>query len=187
MTPLCAWWPPPQDFWLAAFTFLLVIVGWLQWRTLQATHRSNRTIERAYVGLSHAPPGVQPIAGPSPSAWVSVRVKNHGRTPATVTDMSLTLLISSAPLPAEPPYAPGKPVAAFLTAGDEFFKSLSIIAGQFAQIQAGAPAYVLGYVDYGDQFGQRHRCGYARRFDASSPGNNLVFVTEAGYNYERSL
>jgi len=62
MTWLCAWWPP-QDPWLAAFTLLLVVVGWLQWRTLQATLRSNRTIERAYVGLSHTPPGVQPIGG----------------------------------------------------------------------------------------------------------------------------
>ncbi len=182
---LCALWPP-QDSWLALFTLLLVVVGWLQWRTLQATHRSNRTIERAYVGLSHAPPGVQAIAGSPPAAWVSVRVKNHGRTPATVTEVLLTLLISSV-LPAEPPYALGRPVAAFLMAGDEFFERLSITAGEFAQIQAGAPAYVLGYVDYQDQFGQRHRSGYARRFDATSPSNNLMFVTEAGYNYERLL
>ena len=186
MTWLCAWWPP-QDPWLAAFTLLLVVVGGLQWRTLQATLRSNRTIERAYVGLSHTPPGVQPIGGPHPAAWVSVRVKNHGHTPATVTGMSLTLLISSTPLPAEPPYAPGGPVAAFLMAGDEFFQNLTITASEFAQIQAGALSYVLGYVDYSDQFGQRHRCGYARRFDARSPANNLVFVTEAGYNYERSV
>jgi len=101
--------------------------------------------------------------------------------------MSLTLLISSTPLPAKPPYAPGGPVAAFLVAGDEFFQNLTITASEFAQIQAGALAYVLGYVDYRDQFGQRHRSGYARRFDARSPENNLVFATEAGYNDEKSV
>ncbi len=183
-TWLCAWWPP-QDPWLALFTLLLVFVGELQWRTLQATLRSNRTIERAYVGLSHERPGVQPVGGGSPpAALVSVRVKNHGHTPATVTDLSLTLFIGSALPPGEPPYAPSGQVAAFLMAGDEFFQSLPISAAQFAQMQAGAPTYVLGYVDYRDQFGQRHRCGYARRFDARNPANNLVFVTEAGYNYE---
>jgi hypothetical protein len=163
-----------------------VVVGCLQWRTLNETLRSNEIIERAYVGLSHEPPGVAVLPTVPLTARVSVRVKNHGRTPASVTEISLRLLISSAPLPPEPPYGPASPVAAVLTAGDEFFVALPITASQLAQIGAGAAAYVLGYVDYRDQFsrGQVHRCRYARRYDAQSPrnGNNLVFVTEAGYN-----
>ncbi len=196
MTPLCAWWPPSSESLLvlftallAAFTGVLVRVGYLQWRTLNETLRSNEIIERAYIGLSHEPPGLAVLPTAPPSARVAIRVKNHGRTPARVTDISLTLLISSAPLPPVPPYGPARQINAFLTAGDEFFVPLPITASQLAQIHAGAAAYVLGYVDYRDQFGrgQRHQCAYARRYDDHSPGNNLVFVTEAGYNYEKTL
>ena len=46
--------------------------------------------------------------------------------------------------------------------------------------------YLFGYVDYTDQFGQNHRAGYARRYDPNikKGQNNLVFVTEYGYNYD---
>lgn len=198
MTQLCAWWPPSSESLLvlftallAVFTCILVRVGYLQRRTLDETLRSNEIIERAYVGLSHEPPGLAVLPTIPLTARVSVRVKNHGRTPASVTGISLSLLISSAPLPPESPYDPTSRVAAVLTAGDEFFVALPITASQLAQIDAGATAYVLGYVEYRDQFGrgQVHRCRYARRYDAQSPrnGNNLVFVTEAGYNEERPV
>jgi hypothetical protein len=173
---------------LAVFTGVLVLVGGLQWRTLAATLRSNEIIERAYVGLSHEPPGLAVQATAPPTARVSVRVTNHGRTPARCTELSLSLLISSAPLPAAPPYAPARPIAAVLTAGDEFVVTLPITAAELAQIQAGAAAYVLGYVDYRDQFGRGvYRRRYARRYDANGLGSNLVFVTEAGYNDERPV
>ena len=46
-----------------------------------------------------------------------------------------------------------------------------------------------GYVDYIDQFGQRHRGGYARvydpRLDTEPSRNNLLFITQKGYNYDR--
>jgi len=189
-----ALWPPSSDallalstLALALFTLALVVVSVLQRRTLDATLESNRIIERAYVGLSHTPPGLQPLVGPPPTAQVEIRVKNHGSTPAKVTGMSLTLFINPAPLPTIPPYAPGRPAGAFLTTGDEFFVPLPITTGQFAQIQAGTPAYVLCYVDYQDQFGQGHRHRYARRYDAQRAGGNLVFVTEAGYNDDLPL
>jgi hypothetical protein len=58
--------------------------------------------------------------------------------------------------------------------------------------------YLIGYVDYTDQFKKRHRAGYARVYrpavddrggyktDAEFEArNNLAFVTQAGYNYDR--
>jgi hypothetical protein len=41
-------------------------------------------------------------------------------------------------------------------------------------------------VDYIDAFGERHRGGYARIYDPQ-PGvpNNLGFVAQDGYNYDR--
>ena len=51
---------------------------------------------------------------------------------------------------------------------------------------------LIGYVDYIDKFGVRHRGGYAREFDhvrhvLSKPEkrNNLVFLNKRGYNYDR--
>jgi len=68
--------------------------------------------------------------------------------------------------------------------------------------------FIIGYVDFVDAFGVRHRSGYARMYNAwiESKGiqpddptmlsavelkqrhkrrNNLVFMSQAGYNYDR--
>jgi hypothetical protein len=83
-----------------------------------------------------------------------------------------------------------KPITAFLTARDAFFIHPSFpievsdcekILGRTAQL------YLLGYVDYQDQFGRKHRHGYARVYDVGNHHNNLVFVPQAGYNYDRVL
>lgn len=196
---VAAWWPTSPDGWLAIFTgllalftLLLVWVGCLQRRTLDATLRSNRVVERAYVDLSHEPPGLE-LSAPSapPAADVAVRVKNHGNTPAEVTAVSLRLWINQAPLPAdpEPLYAPPQPIRYFLTTRDDFSfsQALPITTSELRQILAGTPAYVLGYVEYRDIFRGRHRYGYARKYDRQRAGNNLIFVTEPGYNYDREL
>jgi hypothetical protein len=47
-----------------------------------------------------------------------------------------------------------------------------------------ATLYLLGYVEYTDQFKHRHRGGYARRYEQSRLKNNLLFVTKRGYNYD---
>jgi hypothetical protein len=73
---------------------------------------------------------------------------------------------------------------------------------------ASSPKLPIRYVDYIDQFGKRHRSGYGRLYyhwaeikgpQPNDPGvpsrqaveqrymtrNNLVFMTQAGYNYDR--
>ena len=49
--------------------------------------------------------------------------------------------------------------------------------------------YLIGYVDYIDQFGQRHRGGYARMYKPLTVllqnQNNLFYVIQEGYNYDR--
>ena len=67
--------------------------------------------------------------------------------------------------------------------GDNF----SITPSELEQVKEGTlKLYLVGYVDYMDAFGERHRGGYARIYDPQ-PGlpNNLGFVTEDGYNYDR--
>ena len=74
------------------------------------------------------------------------------------------------------------------------------------KVGGGMAIYVIGYVDYIDRFGIRHRCGYGRRYepaidDKTSPAyytetgefrledyekrSNLPFILQAGYNYDR--
>ena len=51
--------------------------------------------------------------------------------------------------------------------------------------------YVVGYVDYIDVFGGHQRGGYARVYDPAldtgpeDARNNLAFVTDRAYNYDR--
>jgi hypothetical protein len=45
--------------------------------------------------------------------------------------------------------------------------------------------YVIGYADYIDQFNNRHRAGYARRYNPVSPQDNLHIAMDIGYNYDR--
>ena len=59
----------------------------------------------------------------------------------------------------------------------------------------GDELWLYGFVDYTDEFGQSHRGGYARVYipekdDPSIPvekRNNLSFVSEPGWNYDRPL
>ncbi len=188
------WWWPSPDAWVALFTALLalftlalVCVSVLQWRTLDATQKSGVVVERAYVGLSHRSPGLRPFDPTAPVAEVNIRVKNHGNTPADVRAVSLGVWVGAS-LPDVPPYAPSTAITAFVTAHDAFVlhRSLPFSVAEYNQIVAGAARlYLLGYVDYIDRFGQRHRHGYARVWDRSNVTNNLVFVTEVGYNYDR--
>jgi hypothetical protein len=43
--------------------------------------------------------------------------------------------------------------------------------------------YVIGYVDYRDTFSQRHRVGFARRYQ-HGPDRIWLFETAPGYNYD---
>src|SRR5262249_28170215 len=163
---------------LVIFTAALVWVGWLQRRTLDETLRSNRVVERAYVGMSHVPGSFQLSPGPPFTAQVRLRVKNHGNTPARVTAVSSACLAgpTAIPMPATAPDMTPQPDSSyFLVAGDEFFlttpPSPVPAPATHAQVQAGTVTlYLIGRVDYEDQFGQRHRCSYARRYAVAGPG-----------------
>lgn len=129
-----------------------------------------------------------------------VQVTNCGSTPARVTDVRLRFL--SLPvaerLPAVPDYG-AQPKAAphfFLVGNDHFFHTdwVNIGATAKAAKDGAVQMWVLGYVDYIDTFGQRHRSGYARVYNHTldvgrcAPGElrtNLEFVTQDSYNYDR--
>jgi hypothetical protein len=123
---------------------------------------------------------------------VVIEARNTGRTPATVTQMMVkpVLVLNSKKLPAKPDYRRSTEVRrAFLVTNmtARFGEVFSVRKEELAEIQDGTrKLYLIGYVDYEDVFGNSHRGGYARLYDPSiSKGNNLTFVTEPGYNYDR--
>jgi hypothetical protein len=230
-------------FVIACFSGWLIRVGYLQRRTYEATLTASKAIERAYIGMSHHPPGIEPKSeriSSEPSRWkhqLSVRIKitNHGNTPARITRSLVQLILTNADIPRAPAYdeRQARPGHVFLVKSDSFtittpyeFQSSGEkrFSDAFRELaEHGHRLYVIAYVDYIDTFGRRHRAGYGRlyepaiddpnrpdyrnyrpvpddahgverrllrqatEFDPSlyAARNNLVLLTQPGYNYDR--
>ncbi len=190
---------------LAAYTLVLAALGGgqiliiiaqvvLVWRQEAAT----KTIERAYVKMSHTDPGLIwfDVGG---DFLLEMKVENFGNTPADVTDVLLRPIVLDAAetLPRSPPYERQGTEESFhtcLVKRDYFLyrRPEPLTTSCHDDIIAGRKVlYVFGYVDYVDKFGQRHRSGYARRYipyaTSQAGGNNLAFVSQPGYNYDRPV
>jgi hypothetical protein len=219
---------PPQKWWLkpdaltAWFTFGLILAGAGQMllflfqlrlirRTLEPALRQAdaiRLAERAYVKMSHNPPGVQFADSGSGVFWISLSVKNYGRTPARVLKSVIchATAPTDQPFPVPPDY--GAPTArhaameAFLVANDfaGYPYEAEIPPHHFTKVKNGSYRFwVFGYVEYIDAFDRTHRAGYGRvyeprldeewRYPKSTDDfknrSNLVFITEPDYNYDR--
>lgn len=201
---------------LARYTAVLVVVGAIQaliliaqlvfvWRQETAT----RTIEQAYVKISHKPPGLE-FDKSSHASFITVQIKNFGRTPAEITDVLLTykLMLPDQPLPSSPDYSrkgeQRSSPKAFLVP-EEDFSYFEVFLMNDVDIKTIADSshksfvlFLYGYVDYIDSFGRRRRAGYAREYCPSADDvkglqsvpeyrnrNNLLFVSQPGYNYDR--
>jgi len=162
---------------------------------------------RAYVKMSHSPPGLT-FETSNGVFRITIQVKNFGRTPARITNSLIKHLIlsSNGLLPDIPDYgrdtATSEGLTAFLVAGDEAFLSMAFSGIEVESLRAVERKmnrlWLYGYVDYVDQFGQRHRAGWARLYDPERDNrryypsdedfakrSNLVFVEKEGYNYDR--
>lgn len=196
---------------LAVFTVRLWIVTRQQKNIAEDSLATNKTIERAYVSLSHDAPGIYQFFGHERDArresgpkkiipltpWcVSIKIANRGNTPADIVDSTVFPRIEQDRLP---PYVPDKtPIrttkrVASLTPRDHMFKwklNDPISPTDYDDIEAGRQKlFVIAVATYVDRFGCGHRVGYARRYIPTAlPGseNNLVFGdgTEDGWNYE---
>lgn len=192
--------------------FQLVVFGVQAWKlhqTVKATKESAdaalktahhmEVAERAYIKISHTPSGLvrrTPLAemlyGQNRAYEIDMEVRNIGKTPAELTRLSFShiLLPTDAPLPAIPPYNSSteeEAIRAIMYGTDAIFPfpSFTVSVEDFEAINAGRTHfYVLGYADYIDHFGTHHRAGYARRYDPHATGNNLLIVTQPGYNYD---
>jgi len=96
----------------------------------------------------------------------------------------------STALPEQAVYEPmvvSAAAGAFLVSGDSYLFSGSVPVSEsdVASLRNRTrQLHIIGYVDYVDQFGARHRGGYARLYDRERE-NNLIYVREPGYNYDR--
>ena len=194
------------DVLLVAFTAALAVVGIFQTIILYKTTTHFKIVERAYIKMSHRPPGIEP-EGITGLFWVNLEIANFGKTPARVTDVVLTPVVvpHQKGLPEIPDYS--VPAVrdnipnAFLVTEDKFFsvQRCKIPKLEMTSImELESDLFLIGFVDYVDQFGQRYRGGYARRYqprmddrsryrtdDAFEQRSNLVFVAQNGYNYDR--
>ena len=176
---------------------------------LNAHHqlKHNRKVERAYVKISHPSPGIRQLNSDG-NIWLTVSIKNYGRTPATVTNVVIKPIVVryGDPLQPQPDYTvrhedPER--HAFLVSDDEFFLRLTyrITPDEMSQVKARSSVlYMIGYVDYTDQFGQHHRGGYGREYrpgfddrtryktdEEFAQRNNLLVVAQEGYNYDEAI
>ena len=130
-------------------------------------------------------------------ARIVIEVRNSGQTPADVINVALCWLVmpegQAAPIIPKYPKPENAigPTAGFLVANDLFlvWKTFDGISDdQFDKINTGDERlWIYGYVDYIDVFGQWHRGGFARKYDPGRAQNNLIFVGQIGYNYDRLL
>ena len=168
-------------------TLAIALFTWRLWAATSGLWHHARAVERAYVKMSHLPPGV--TLDERAKAVVTIQVINRGRTPAYVTDVRLSPIVLPATeaLPSRPRYAApdGQSAQAFLVASDHIFVGMKFMMQDWAAIQTGTKTlYFVGYVDYVDAFKVRHRGGYARVYDRHERTNNLIFVTSSAYNFD---
>jgi hypothetical protein len=149
---------------VAVFTFATLLV-------LMRTNNHFRVSERAYINLSHSPPGVRWTPGHGADHFdVVIRTKNHGATPGRTIGFFMTgkVVGSLDELPKRPIYGVCQSMGSFIVAGDKTFISQPFILGNGdgALVRSGQRLLVVyGFIDYEDQFGTVHRAGYARVYD----------------------
>src|ERR1022692_1271901 len=72
-------------------TAIIGYLTWTIWITSRDQLRHSEQVERAYVTVGHERPGLD--IKENGWAWVTMRVTNFGRTPATVTDAVIKRVI----------------------------------------------------------------------------------------------
>ena len=170
------WVTTSSEFWHVNITGVLLFVAtvalvgstialWL------SAERSTQTTERAYVKMSHTPPGA--IFEPA-KLKVEVQIKNAGRTPASLKDLLLRHVVMDAgeDLPPQPNYGATEPETkeAFLAARDKIYvsRSFDMTTDEVEAVRRGSRRLVIyGYVDYVDVFENYYRAGYARAYERS--------------------
>jgi hypothetical protein len=186
------WWTIGLTGALVAGTLGLIWIGRLQWQTYVATLTTNKTIERAYLSIGPTASS-EWVNWPSIEPAIRVVVRNHGHTPARVTDLVPGLYLHErAALPDHPDLLDLKPITerreAYLLHGQHFgvtcnFGRLPDAAWHRWRYDTGLTMWLVIYADY-VTFGERRRRGVAyfiERFDQ----DQFEYEPKLRYNYDR--
>jgi hypothetical protein len=208
---LSEWWTIGPTVAIAFFTFGLFFFAVWQVMVYRQMRNHQIVVERAWVSISHHQPGVDisesTVTGAGEESfggWHTAIsrfvIANTGNTPARITDISMGHHIGALDAIPAPPTGPGTGEHALLLKGDSITdtREIQIRHTDREQLRLTLRLWFLGCVDYIDAFNVRRRRGYARYYDPRidaelSPHdelhwnrrNNLPFVTQAGYNYDR--
>ena len=153
----------------------------------------NRAKDRAYVSMSHRPPGLQieafqgstshdPDPGYKNRVGANIKIVNEGNSPATITGHLVQLMFTNEPLPAIPPYDDKlvKIVRIPLVHRSDFSLTpiWNVHASAIDRVRSDDDwsLYVIGFVDYIDMFGGHHRSGYARRWDPFAEHRRRLYL-----------
>lgn len=186
-------------FALVVFTRGLMIYTRKLWgatdNLVERSEESTKTIERAYVTMTHVDPGVIWDDKNAEIFEIKMKIKNHGRTPANISDVRIgaRVLENGDLLPQPFNYNHGNRETipnAFLVPDDHFYHPKTFpLRGENLEIKHGAKTlWVFGHVDYRDAFGVRHRSSYVRTYNhivEDGIRNNLFPVFTTRYNYDR--
>lgn len=208
-------WLRNEINWSGWVQVLVAAIGlYIIWRTLKAIERqveANRIAanaatdanqiaresmigaQRAFIKITFPNPGLSPSPPPDSVYQIFTDIENIGQTPTRVTDIRFTfkLRYHGQALPTVPDHTEsdsGGMHRAFLHKNDpiRIRRLLPINHEDEDAIQSKAKdLYVYGYVDYIDQFSQRHRAGYAWCYEPGSAPANLFIVAQSEYNYDR--
>lgn len=165
---------PVDPNWLvAAFTLLLALIAY-------RANQHFRVSERAYVKLSHRPPGLyfefparqEVLYHHNRTVWVrcDLRVKNFGKTPSSITTVTIAHKIAAVGKNISQPAYNNAIIInsdAFLVCDDEFTQPYraAITHEEFDAILRGESLlFLFANVEYTDKFKARHRGTYARRY-----------------------
>ncbi|MBI3808266.1 MAG: hypothetical protein HY281_12265 [Nitrospirae bacterium] len=170
-------------------------------KAAEAALKTSQHVEvsdRAYIKISHDPPGLIRTTSPADALYsqdrnfdLHLEVLNIGKTPAELTRLTFTHFIhpNDEPLPLEPPYGEIiEVIRATMYGTDAIFPSYSFLISKNEETAISNRThnlYILGVADYIDHFGIRHRAGYARRYYPHSTDANMRMVTVRGYNYDK--
>lgn len=167
-----------------------------------------QSAERAYVSIRHREASdmtsvmdfsfhsMKKVSDDGRAAYrLDIRIANTGRTPAHIHGGVMraaarlhqakpTLPTLIAGLVKERGHVPGN----FLHAGDSYREKLTLTlsADDIAALN-DRELWIVGFVQYSDAFGKRHKAGYCRRVNEHIPaGKNSLFVDKncEPYNYD---
>jgi hypothetical protein len=174
------WWTIAPTIAVAAFTLGLLVFTGFQVHIYYQIRDHEMIVERAWISITHQPPGVEitetsvTAAGEEAfggwhNAVLRFEIRNSGNTPARITDISMGHHISTPDQPPPPPTGPGTREHAFLLKDGALSdkREFKIKHTEREQLRLTLRLWLLGYVDYIDAFNVRRRAGYARFYDQS--------------------